>query len=111
MRGKGPAARTVYLDAATGAERLSLPLAKDQGAVGEEPGRLNDRKKVATRLVGGTYYTEDMLRPPLLWTIDLRTIAAGSTTSPTAAAGVSRTWRQCQRVDRSGRGRPPRLDL
>ena len=66
-------ARTVYLDAATGAERLSLPLAKDQGAVGEGLGVLNDRKKVATRLVGGTYYTEDMLRPPLLWTIDLRT--------------------------------------
>ncbi len=65
-------ARTVYLDAASGAERLSLPLAKDQGAVGEGLGVLNDRKKVATRLVGGTYYTEDMLRPPLLWTIDLR---------------------------------------
>lgn len=65
-------ARTVYLDAATGAERLSLPLAKDQGEVGEGLGVLNDRKKVATRLVGGTYYTEDMLRPPLLWTIDLR---------------------------------------
>ncbi len=65
-------ARTTYLDAATGAERLSLPLAKDQGAVGEGLGVLNDRKKVATRLVGGTYYTEDMLRPPQLWTIDLR---------------------------------------
>lgn len=73
VRGKGFDARTAYLDAATGAERLSLPLAKDQDAVGEGLGVLNDRKKVATRLVGGTYYTEDMLRPPLLWTIDLRT--------------------------------------
>ncbi len=70
---QGLDARTVYVDATTGAERLSLPLAKDQGAVGEGLGVLNDRKKVATRLVGGTYYTEDMLRPPLLWTIDLRT--------------------------------------
>lgn len=65
-------ARTVYIDATTGAERLSLPLVKDQGAVGEGLGVLSDRKKVATRLVGGTYYTEDMLRPPQLWTIDLR---------------------------------------
>lgn len=72
VRGSGLDARTVYLDATSGAERLSLPLAKDQGAVGEGLGVLNDRKKVATRLVGGTYYTEDMLRPPLLWTIDLR---------------------------------------
>ena len=66
-------ARTVYVDAATGAERLSLPLVKDQGAVGEGTGVLGDRKKLATRLVGGSYYAEDMLRPPLLWTIDLRT--------------------------------------
>lgn len=72
VRGAGLDARTVYLDAASGVERLSLPLAKDQGAVGEGLGVLNDRKKVATRLVGGTYYTEDMLRPPQLWTIDLR---------------------------------------
>ena len=72
VRGTGLDARTVYVDATSGAERLSLPLAKDQGAVGEGLGVLNDRKKVATRLVGGTYYTEDMLRPPLLWTIDLR---------------------------------------
>lgn len=72
VRGAGLDARTVYVDATTGAERLSLPLAKDQGAVGEGLGVLNDRKKVATRLVGGTYYTEDMLRPPLLWTIDVR---------------------------------------
>lgn len=72
VRGTGLDARTVYVDATSGAERLSLPLAKDQGAVGEGLGVLNDRKKVATRLAGGTYYTEDMLRPPLLWTIDLR---------------------------------------
>ncbi len=72
VRGKALDARTVYVDATSGAERLSLPRAKDQGAVGEGLGVLNDRKKVATRLVGGTYYTEDMLRPPLLWTIDLR---------------------------------------
>ena len=66
-------ARTLYLDAATGAERLSLPLAKDQGAVGEGTGVLGDRKKMSTRLVGGSYYTDDQLRPPSLLTIDLRT--------------------------------------
>jgi thermolysin len=65
-------ARKVYLDASTGAERLSLPLVKDQSAVGEGVGVLGDRKKVATRLVGGSYYTDDQLRPPTLWTIDLR---------------------------------------
>ena len=64
--------RTVYLDAASGAELLSVPLVKDQSAVGEGLGVLGDRKKVAARQVGGTFYTEDMLRPPLLWTIDLR---------------------------------------
>ena len=66
-------ARTLYIDATTGAERLSLPLAKDQGAVGEGTGVLGDRKKMSTRLVGGSYYTDDQLRPPTLWTIDLRT--------------------------------------
>ena len=65
-------ARTIYLDAATGAELLSLPLVKDQGAVGEGLGVLGDRKKVAARQVGSVFYAEDMLRPPLLWTIDLR---------------------------------------
>ncbi|MGE0811828.1 MAG: M4 family metallopeptidase [Vicinamibacterales bacterium] len=65
-------ARTVYIDATTGAERRSLPLVKDQGAVGEGLGVLGDRKKVATRLVGGAYYAEDLLRPPQLWTIDFR---------------------------------------
>ena len=65
-------ARTVYLDASTGAERLSLPLMKDQSAVGQGIGVLGDRKKVATRLVGGSYYTDDLLRPPTLWTLDLR---------------------------------------
>ena len=64
--------RTLYLDASTGAELLSLPLVKDQSAVGEGLGVLGDRKKVAARQVGGTFFTEDMLRPPLLWTIDLR---------------------------------------
>jgi bacillolysin len=69
-------ARTVYVDATSGAERLSLPLVKDQSAVGEGLGVLSDRKKVATRLVGGTYYTEDLLRPPQLSTIDLRSARA-----------------------------------
>ncbi|MEP7118556.1 MAG: M4 family metallopeptidase, partial [Acidobacteriota bacterium] len=64
--------RTLYLDAVTGGELLSLPLAKDQGVVGEGLGVLGDRKKMAARLVGATYFAEDMLRPPLLWTIDLR---------------------------------------
>ncbi len=64
--------RTVYLDATTGAELLSLPLVKDQSAVGEGLGVLGDRKKIATRLVGGTYYAEDLLRPPVLVTGDIR---------------------------------------
>lgn len=65
-------ARLAYLDATTGAERLSLPLVKDQSAVGEGTGVLGDRKKMATRLLGGTYYADDQLRPPTLWTLDLR---------------------------------------
>ena len=65
-------ARLAYLDATTGAERLSLPLVKDQSAVGEGTGVLGDRKKMATRLLGGSYYADDQLRPPTLWTLDLR---------------------------------------
>lgn len=72
VRGEEFLARTAYIDANTGVERLSLPLVKPQSAVGEGLGVLNDRKKVAARLVGGTYYAEDMLRPPTLWTIDVR---------------------------------------
>ena len=65
-------ARKVYIDAQTGIERLSLPLRHEQASVGEGLGVLNDRKKIATNLVGGTYYTEDKLRPPVLLTIDMR---------------------------------------
>lgn len=65
-------ARTVYLDAETGAVLRTVPLVRDQAAVGEGLGVLNDRKKVATRQAGGTFFTEDLLRPPQLWTVDLR---------------------------------------
>ena len=64
--------RTLYLDASTGAELLSLPLVKDQSAVGEGLGVLGDRKKMAAHQVSSVFYAEDMLRPPQLWTIDLR---------------------------------------
>ena len=40
--------------------------------MGEGLGVLGDRKKMAARQVGSTFFAEDMLRPPLLWTIDLR---------------------------------------
>jgi thermolysin len=65
-------ARTVYIDASTGAELLSLPLVKHQSAVGEGNGVLGDRKKVAARSASGTFYAEDFLRPPVLNTIDIR---------------------------------------
>lgn len=64
--------RTVYLDAATGAELLSLPIAKDQVAVGEGTGVLGDRKKMSTRQIGSAFYADDQLRPPVLLTVDIR---------------------------------------
>jgi thermolysin len=51
---------------------LSLPLVKHQSAVGEGLGVLGDRKKIAARASGGTFYAEDFLRPPVLNTIDIR---------------------------------------
>ena len=68
--------RRVYLDARSGAELRSLSLVHDQSEVGEGTGLLGDRKKIAARLIGGTYFAEDLLRPPVLWTIDLRSSRA-----------------------------------
>lgn len=65
-------ARTLYLDAETGAVLRTVPLVKDQAAVGEGLGVLNDRKKVGTRQAGSVFFAEDLLRPPQLWTVDVR---------------------------------------
>ena len=63
--------RTVYIDAASGAELLSLRLMKTQ-TVGEGLGVLGDRKKVASQQIGGSFFADDPLRPPTLLTLDVR---------------------------------------
>jgi Zn-dependent metalloprotease len=99
-------ARTVYLDASSGAELLALPLVKDQAAVGEGQGVLGDRKKMSTRSSGGTFYAEDFLRPPVLDTIDIRTnrarlnqIAAGQLAQSDIAVDSDNVWTDPVAVD------------
>lgn len=65
-------ARTVYVDASSGEERLSIPLIRTQQAVGEGRGVHGDRKKLATRQSGSVYLADDMLRPPVIATLDVR---------------------------------------
>lgn len=65
-------ARRVYVDAASGEERLSIPLIRTQQAVGEGRGVHGERKKLATRQSGAVYLADDLLRPPVIATLDSR---------------------------------------
>lgn len=98
--------RRLYLDAATGRELLSLPLRRDQSAVGEGSGLLGDRKKLATNRVGGTYFAEDLLRPPDLWTLDVRSrgrlialLDGGSAFRSDLASDSDNVWTDAVAVD------------
>lgn len=65
-------ARVHYLDADTGEELLSMSMVHRQSAVGEGAGVLGDRKKVSTNAGAGGFRLDDLHRPPVLQTIDLR---------------------------------------
>jgi bacillolysin len=61
-----------FIDANDGSILLTLDAAQRQtAAVGVGTGVLNDQKKMSVTAQGGTFFADDSLRPPLLWTIDM----------------------------------------
>jgi bacillolysin len=63
---------TYFLDANTGRVLRREQERNDQGQVGVGTGVLGDVKKISTTSVGGTFRTEDQLRPTGLNTLDTR---------------------------------------
>jgi thermolysin len=61
-----------FVDAETGAIVRTLDETKHQAAVGTGRGVLGDQKKVSTEAVPGGFMTQDLHRPPVLSTFDLR---------------------------------------
>jgi len=67
-----PSVFRVFIDATTGAELLRFSEIQTQSAVGTGRGAIGDTKKVSVLLQAGTYMADDMLRPPVLRTYDMR---------------------------------------
>ena len=61
-----------FVDAQTGAIVRSLDETKHQAAVGTGRGVLGDEKKLSTQTVAGGFMAQDLLRPPVLSTYDMR---------------------------------------
>ncbi len=62
----------VFVDARTGAELLRYSSIRRQSSVGTGRGVIGDTKKLAVRLQAGVYLADDLLRPPVLTTFDMR---------------------------------------
>jgi bacillolysin len=62
----------VFVDARTGVELLRYSSIRKQAATGTGRGVVGDTKKMAVRLQGGVYLADDLLRPPVLTTFDMR---------------------------------------
>ena len=62
----------VFVDARTGAELLRYSSIRKQSSVGSGRGVIGDTKKLALRLQAGVYLADDLLRPPVLTTFDMR---------------------------------------
>jgi len=61
-----------FIDANDGSILLTLDAAQRQSAaIGVGTGVLNDQKKMSVTEQAGTFFADDSLRPPLLWTIDM----------------------------------------
>jgi bacillolysin len=61
-----------FIDANTGSIVMTLDAAQRQTAVvGLGTGVLGDQKKMSVTSQAGTFFADDSLRPPLLWTIDM----------------------------------------
>jgi thermolysin len=62
-----------FIDANDGSIVLALDAARRQtAAVGVGTGVLGDQKKMSVSLEGGTFFAEDFLRPPSIWTVDMK---------------------------------------
>ena len=64
--------RRYFVDAQTGAIVRTLDETKHQAVVGTGRGVLGDQKKVSTEAVSGGFMTQDLHRPPVLSTFDMR---------------------------------------
>jgi len=65
-------ASVYFIDAMDGRLRLKYNLFQNQSAVVTGTGVLGDTKKVSVRSQSGTYTADDQLRPPALFTYDMR---------------------------------------
>ncbi len=63
--------RLYFLDGTTGVVVLEFSDLQTQ-AVGTGTGVLNDRKKISSRELAGTYLADDRLRPPAIFTYDFK---------------------------------------
>ncbi len=61
-----------FIDAGTGTVVARWSDLKRQSAVGTGTGVLNDRKKLSTRSSSGSYLAWDLLRPPAIYTFDMK---------------------------------------
>ena len=69
---KGTDARTIFVDAHTGAVRLDYSERHTQSAVGRGVGVLGDAKKMSVTGSGSNFQAQDALRPPALQTLDMK---------------------------------------
>src|SRR5207342_1358538 len=61
-----------FIDANDGSIVMTLDAAERQSAaVGVGTGVLGDQKKMSVTAQSNTFFADDSLRPPLLWTIDM----------------------------------------
>ena len=67
-----PSVFRLFIDANTGAELLRYSELQTQSAVGTGRGMIGDTKKMSVLLQAGAYMTDDLLRPPVLRTYDMR---------------------------------------
>jgi bacillolysin len=61
-----------FIDANNGSIVLTLDAAQRQAAVGVGIGVLGDQKKMSVVREGGTFFADDFLRPPSIWTVDMK---------------------------------------
>jgi len=62
----------VFLDAQTGSELVRYSEIQTQSAVGTGHGTIGDTKKMSVSKQGSVYVADDLMRPPLLRTYDMR---------------------------------------
>ena len=61
-----------FIDAADGTIVMTLDAAQRQSAIGRGTGVLGDAKKMSVSTVGGAFQANDLLRPPVIRTYDMK---------------------------------------